>query len=339
MTTGTELRDARERLGLSRQQISSATKIKLPKIVALEEDAFDRLPQGIYLAGIAAACAREVGLDVDPFVRRVLAEAAPPRPITLQDIAAARPPNEFSAPRLSLTPLRGMLAFGFVPVVLVIVTLGARFYQFESVPDPHAGTRMPEKTEHTTPRVALDLSQAFPVATGTSHAEAVGEPDPGQTTLVDPTGLAASESPLEPIAAQAAAGRPDAAMELRPFVEVSDIDGAWTFATLVQSSSVRMFEGLRLGYRLELRQKDGRIEGTGRKVSENGVILVGGLRTPITVQGTLDHGRLTLTFGEQGARRHSTGTFELVLQDRGLLRGVFSSNAARSAGVVEARRL
>jgi hypothetical protein len=48
MTVGNELRDARERLALTREHISLATKISVRKIGALEEDAFESLPTGIY---------------------------------------------------------------------------------------------------------------------------------------------------------------------------------------------------------------------------------------------------------------------------------------------------
>jgi hypothetical protein len=119
----------------------------------------------------------------------------------------------------------------------------------------------------------------------------------------------------------------------------SDVEGAWSLETRVASTSLSVFQGLRLGYLLELRQRGSRVEGTGRKISENGVTLGGSRRTPITVQGTIDNGRLKLTFGEEGARRRSTGTFDLVLEDLEVLRGSFSSDAARSAGVVQARRL
>ena len=118
-----------------------------------------------------------------------------------------------------------------------------------------------------------------------------------------------------------------------PMLSVADssLSGAWTLETRIESSSLRMFEGLRLGYRLELRQNGSQVEGTGCRISENGVSLSGRRRTPIVVQGTIEGGRLKLTFGEQGSRRHSNGTFNLVLEDAGLLRGSFASGAARSA--------
>lgn len=49
--------------------------------------------------------------------------------------------------------------------------------------------------------------------------------------------------------------------------------------------------------------------------------------------------RVTLSFIEGGARRSTQGTFMLMLDTDGMLRGRFSSDAARSAGSVEARRV
>ena len=44
MDVGRELREARLRAGLSREQISQSTKIQLPKIEALEHNDFTQLP-------------------------------------------------------------------------------------------------------------------------------------------------------------------------------------------------------------------------------------------------------------------------------------------------------
>ena len=337
---GNELRDARERLGLSREQLSAATKIQLQKIAALEEGAFDRLPKGIYLDGIASAYAREVGLDVDAFVRRLRAHVEAPPPATLEEIAAVRQSHQLHAPEVWLSPASGMLAFGGVALALAVAGVGVHFYPR----NPGAGT-VPQtvvaKTESLAPPVTQQIPDIFPGAVGTSGFEPVADPAEA-APVTAPTPVEEREVPPQPVAEPLLAelpAPPQPVAEPKHLVAVSDVAGEWTFETRIESSSVRVFEGLRLGYRLELRQQGGRVEGTGRKISENGVSLSGGGRTPIAVHGTIDGGRLSLTFGEEGARRRSTGTFDLVLEDSGLLRGSFSSNAARSAGVVEARRL
>jgi hypothetical protein len=99
------------------------------------------------------------------------------------------------------------------------------------------------------------------------------------------------------------------------------------------------FAGLQLGYDLKLEQQGDRVTGTGRKVTENGAGIGRRAQTPVTLTGTIDGDRLTLNFVERGTRRQTQGKFVLLVDDRGTLRGRFSSNAARSSGRVEAHRV
>ena len=77
---GTRLREARERAGRSQEEIADATKVKLERIAALEEGAFDRLPSGIYLHGIVKAYAREIGLDAEELIRQLRTSPEIPQP-------------------------------------------------------------------------------------------------------------------------------------------------------------------------------------------------------------------------------------------------------------------
>ena len=95
---------------------------------------------------------------------------------------------------------------------------------------------------------------------------------------------------------------------------------------------------MQLGYELQLRQAGTRVTGAGRKVTENSKGLSPRLRTRITVDGTIQDNQLTLTFTERGARRPTRGKFDLQLVENNAMRGRFSSDAAKSAGTVEARR-
>jgi hypothetical protein len=87
-----------------------------------------------------------------------------------------------------------------------------------------------------------------------------------------------------------------------------------------------------------LQQDGARISGSGVKTVENGRRLGGAAQTPILIHGIISGERLTLTFTERGLRRTSEGKMILDVNDDGVLRGRFSSNAARSVGIVEARR-
>jgi hypothetical protein len=116
------------------------------------------------------------------------------------------------------------------------------------------------------------------------------------------------------------------------------VGGFWTMDTRVETSSVRDYEGLQLGYRLELQQDGGRVTGRGIKTIENGKSIGTAAQTPIAIDGTITGNRLTLKFTEDGTRRISAGKMILELNEDGVLRGRFSSDAARSTGTVEARR-
>lgn len=59
----TELRHARERLGLSLRDIADRTRIRVAILDAIENHDVDRLPPGVFTRGFVKAYAREVGLD------------------------------------------------------------------------------------------------------------------------------------------------------------------------------------------------------------------------------------------------------------------------------------
>ena len=59
----TELRHARERLGLSLRDVADRTRIRMAILEAIENDDVDRLPPPIFTRGFVKAYAREVGLD------------------------------------------------------------------------------------------------------------------------------------------------------------------------------------------------------------------------------------------------------------------------------------
>lgn len=59
----TELRHARERLGLSLRDVAERTRIRMAILEAIENDDVDRLPPPIFTRGFVKAYAREVGLD------------------------------------------------------------------------------------------------------------------------------------------------------------------------------------------------------------------------------------------------------------------------------------
>lgn len=75
---GAQLRAARERAGLTLEEISARTKVKVPFLAALERGQIDALPPGPFARGFARAYAIEVGLDPNSVLERLTPLAATP---------------------------------------------------------------------------------------------------------------------------------------------------------------------------------------------------------------------------------------------------------------------
>jgi transcriptional regulator with XRE-family HTH domain len=227
-----------------------------------------------------------------------------------------------------------------LPMVALLGAIGwgAYIYQRARALPPGSNTTIPTVTarsEEADPGNPVGRTDSSREARGAVTAERSGQAPamPGANAKAE-----APDAKAEPKVSPARAGAPDAKPEAPQGPEANDLSGPWTMTTRVESSGYKNFTGLRLGYQLQLRQEGNEIRGEGRKMIENGRPVGARGRTPITLRGTRDGNLLTLTFMERGARRASEGTFVLQLADNGTLRGRFSSDAAQSAGSVEARR-
>jgi len=60
---GAALRRARLRRGVELDQISDVTKVRVKFLKCIEEEAFDKLPDSVYIRGFVHAYARAIGLD------------------------------------------------------------------------------------------------------------------------------------------------------------------------------------------------------------------------------------------------------------------------------------
>jgi hypothetical protein len=179
---------------------------------------------------------------------------------------------------------------------------------------------MAARAEPPPPAAAAEAPPRVQV-TGEVVADKAETPPPGPTPT---SGRAGREPPLEREA---------------PPGDV-DVSGWWSLTNDVDSSSVPEYQGLRLGYRIQLEQRGSRITGRGQKWTENGRGLSSSARTTLTFSGTTDGREMTLKFTEHGTARTTTGTLTLELNEDGrTLIGSFSSTAAQSSGSSQAVRL
>lgn len=98
MDIGAHLRDARERRGLTLEQVAESTKVSTPVLRLIERNEWERLPGGLFTRGHLRAYAVEVGADADEVVREYLSqlpsqivEARPIPPPAIDSAPSARP--------------------------------------------------------------------------------------------------------------------------------------------------------------------------------------------------------------------------------------------------------
>jgi cytoskeleton protein RodZ len=74
LDVGGALRDARQRRGISLDQLAQATKIRVTTLRAIETNRREKLPEAIFLRGFVRAYARELGQNPEDTARRYLAQ-------------------------------------------------------------------------------------------------------------------------------------------------------------------------------------------------------------------------------------------------------------------------
>jgi hypothetical protein len=228
-----------------------------------------------------------------------------------------------------------------------------------SAASPSSNRRLPATRPPAGSRTASPAPSARP-----GGADEGGDDAPGSEEPAPPPTTVARSAPPQPVperaaAESAAAAAPAAAPRAPPAAEpverleepakpagptdaapAAQLGGRWELTHQVESSSYRPYQGMRLGYQVTLFQEGDRVYGQGRKVSENGVELPEGQRTPIDVAGRIEDGQVVLYFTEIGASRTSRGTIRWRLAPAdGNLEGRFATDAANSSGVSHGRRL
>lgn len=112
---GRRLREAREARGWSIAEVAAVTKISSRALAAIEREAFDALPQGIFRRAYVRAFAAAVGLDGDGLARAYVEQFEPP------PIALPVPPRWSERAGWEPVPLIGALALAGVLVTAAVV--------------------------------------------------------------------------------------------------------------------------------------------------------------------------------------------------------------------------
>jgi len=157
---GTFLRQAREKRGISLQQVSVTTKISARVLDALERNDASKLPGGIFSRAFVRSYAREVGLEPELAVASFV--AAFPEESGAEEMPSATTAEDaetFESRRRVATTLVQLLVVSLVVVVLglIYVTMwGSKAKPAPSVSEPGARQplRPPAATQQATPAPA-----------------------------------------------------------------------------------------------------------------------------------------------------------------------------------------
>jgi cytoskeleton protein RodZ len=139
-TFGAQLKQAREKQGVTLEEISLSTKIGTRMLRALEEEHFDQLPGGIFNKGFIRAYARCLGMDEDQAIADYLA-ATGASPLAKKSEISEQAPILDPPPREENTAAG--LPWGMFAVLLLIIALGFAawgFYSRESERAPREAT-------------------------------------------------------------------------------------------------------------------------------------------------------------------------------------------------------
>ncbi len=186
---GSELREARERLGWDLGEVAAALRIKLAYLQAIEDGRISALPGNAYALGFLRTYATTLGLDPDEVARRFRAEA--------HDVNR-KTELAFPAP----VPERGVPTGAMVLLGLVIAFVGYGVWYRLSDHEQTATHVVPP-----VPEQLLAAPKAAPVSPQVASVMpppgAAPPPTPAANTTAPPAPAPASPAPAAPAAVQA----------------------------------------------------------------------------------------------------------------------------------------
>jgi cytoskeleton protein RodZ len=184
MDVGATLRNARERRGLSLESLSRITRIKPGFLHAIEANAFDKVPGGIFLRGFLRSYAGEVGLDPETVVQGYVEQFEVSRPEAASSPAprlGSPPPDDDSRPVFDPAWLRPRVTAQWAAIAVVVAAFAGY-----SIFSPHLAVRGSRSPRASVPAGAA-TADARP-ASSSGDLAPVGTVGPALRVDIAPTG-------------------------------------------------------------------------------------------------------------------------------------------------------
>jgi cytoskeleton protein RodZ len=183
---GENLRREREMRGVSLEEISSATKISMRFLEAIEREEFSKLPGGIFSRSFIRTYARYLGLDEERVVAEYQLAAHPQVEFDLHRMSGGKPGSGRPEGR---TPL--------IATLVAVVLLAAGYMLFRYYTRAAEAPAPPPPAAVATPKSAPPPTEPGPTASVNATAVPIANPAAGEGTpgVAPGTPTAASATP------------------------------------------------------------------------------------------------------------------------------------------------
>jgi cytoskeleton protein RodZ len=160
---GAKLREARERKGITLQQIASTTRIPIRLLEALERNDISRLPGGIFSRAFVRSYAVEVGLEPEKTLREFIAQLPPDSVMAASPtLARVADTDAFQSRRRMASAFVRLIAFS-APIAGVVLYFGAAGRRARSAPaEPTAKAVSLSGLARATAAASLDAAKPAP---------------------------------------------------------------------------------------------------------------------------------------------------------------------------------
>jgi cytoskeletal protein RodZ len=163
---GTMFKQARERRGLTLQQLAAVTKISARVLGALEHNDVSKLPGGIFSRAFVRSYAREIGLDpemaIDRFTQDFPDESGKEQ---LPSAKEALDIEAYESGRRVATTVLQVLGLSIVVIVVVLVFLNYGSWRKPATPAPAASVTEPAPAASPVPAPVPEQPRADAVVT------------------------------------------------------------------------------------------------------------------------------------------------------------------------------
>lgn len=177
-SVGRALAQARIASGLSVDEVSTVTRVRVPIVQAIERDDFSRCGGDVYARGHIRSLARAVGLDPDPLIEQYAAEhGAEPPAVTVPAVYRAERGMRRSEPRRP-----NWTAAMIAAIVAVIGFVGFTVLHGNGGGKPTAGATSSSPAATRTTPSSTPQSNSAPTATPPTNSAIAAAP-PGKVTV------------------------------------------------------------------------------------------------------------------------------------------------------------